>query len=291
MNRNRNIPTAATEEEDDDGPCFYKVLNVPRTASMAQIKQAYYRKALEHHPDRNAGKEEAAAQAFVQVGAAYEVLADPETRHIYDEYGRAGLVLREQGYAAPTRQQQQQQGQAHAGFPFEHDFGFRRAQEIFEAFWAELSEQQQSFVDANMDDDLFFATPFLASARHAYLPPSAFADSTSLMAHHAERRIDLFGLDSAFSGMLREQHQRQHQGSSAAMSGTSFFGTGEGVRRSVRTVTTVGQGGRRFSRKETTVTHSNGRQETVVEEWEEEAPLSWSQHQERGMGPWRWYRG
>lgn len=290
MNRNRNIPTATTEEEDDGGPCVYQVLNVPRTASMAQIKQAYYRKALEYHPDRNAGNEDAAAQAFVQVGAAYEVLADPERRHIYDEHGRMGLALHEQGYAEPTRQQQQQ-GQAHAGFPFEQDFGFRRAQEIFEAFWAELSEQQQSFVDANMDDDLFFATPFLVNARHSYLPPSVFADTTSHMAHHHAKRRDPFGLDSAFSGMFREQHQRQYQGSSAAVSATSSFGTGEGVHRSVRTVTTVGQGGRRFSRKETTVTHSNGRQETVVEEWEEEAPLPWSQHQERGMGPWRWYRG
>lgn len=47
---------------------------------------------------------------------------------------------------------------------------------------------------------------------------------------------------------------------------------GGGVRRSVRTATTVGAGGRSRTRKETTTTYPDGRSETTVEEWEEEVP-------------------
>ncbi|MHC4480940.1 MAG: molecular chaperone DnaJ, partial [Planctomycetota bacterium] len=63
---------------------------VERDASQAELKKAYRRMALKHHPDRNPGDAEAAEQ-FKAAAEAYEVLGNEETRRRYDLYGKAGL--------------------------------------------------------------------------------------------------------------------------------------------------------------------------------------------------------
>lgn len=69
---------------------YYEVLGVERTASADEIRKAYKREALKHHPDRNPG--DAAAEAkFKVVNEAYQVLSDDEKRQIYDQFGHAGL--------------------------------------------------------------------------------------------------------------------------------------------------------------------------------------------------------
>ena len=69
---------------------YYGLLGVSRDASAAEIKKAYRKVALEHHPDRNAGSKEA-EERFKQATEAYEALRDPEKRARYDRCGMEGL--------------------------------------------------------------------------------------------------------------------------------------------------------------------------------------------------------
>ncbi|CAG9330976.1 unnamed protein product [Blepharisma stoltei] len=59
---------------------YYKVLGIPKTASKAEIRKAYLNLAKTHHPDTATGNEE----KFKQIGEAYEVLSDENTRKQYD---------------------------------------------------------------------------------------------------------------------------------------------------------------------------------------------------------------
>lgn len=69
---------------------YYEVLGVDRTASADEIRKAYKREALKHHPDRNPGDATAEAK-FKAVNEAYQVLSDEEKRRVYDQFGHAGL--------------------------------------------------------------------------------------------------------------------------------------------------------------------------------------------------------
>ncbi|KPK75807.1 MAG: hypothetical protein AMJ79_09620 [Phycisphaerae bacterium SM23_30] len=69
---------------------YYEVLGVSRSAGADDIKRAYRRMALKHHPDKNPNDKEA-EQKFKQCAEAYEVLSDPEKRQRYDRFGHEGL--------------------------------------------------------------------------------------------------------------------------------------------------------------------------------------------------------
>ncbi|XP_045123335.1 dnaJ homolog shv-like [Portunus trituberculatus] len=78
------------------GRDFYKILGVPRDASVNQIKKAYRRLAKEYHPDKN--KDDPHAEdKFKDLGAAYEVLVDDEKRQKYDRCGEE-CVAKEDGF-------------------------------------------------------------------------------------------------------------------------------------------------------------------------------------------------
>ena len=66
--------------------CYYKVLGVDKKATDAELKKAYRKLALRHHPDKGGSEEK-----FKQISEAYEVLSDPKKRHVYDVYGHEGL--------------------------------------------------------------------------------------------------------------------------------------------------------------------------------------------------------
>ena len=64
----------------------YEVLEVPQDASLQDIKKAYRRLAVQHHPDRNPGNEEEATIKFREVSEAYEILSDEKSRREYDQF-------------------------------------------------------------------------------------------------------------------------------------------------------------------------------------------------------------
>jgi molecular chaperone DnaJ len=69
---------------------YYEVLSVEKDADGEEIKRAYRKLAMQYHPDRNSGDEEAAAR-FKEAAEAYDVLSNPDKRQRYDRYGHAGL--------------------------------------------------------------------------------------------------------------------------------------------------------------------------------------------------------
>ncbi len=85
---------------------YYEVLGVSRNASEADLKAAYRKLAMQHHPDRNPG-DKACEQRFKEINEAYDVLKDAEKRAAYDRFGHAAF---EPGMAA------------HSGFGFGDDF-------------------------------------------------------------------------------------------------------------------------------------------------------------------------
>ena len=69
---------------------YYEVLGVARDASEEDLKKAYRRCAMKHHPDRNPG-DKAAEAAFKECKEAYEVLSDGGKRRMYDQHGHAAF--------------------------------------------------------------------------------------------------------------------------------------------------------------------------------------------------------
>jgi molecular chaperone DnaJ len=69
---------------------FYKLLDVARDATEADIKKAYRRLAMKFHPDRNPD-DPTSELKFKECKEAYEVLCDAQKRAVYDQFGHAGL--------------------------------------------------------------------------------------------------------------------------------------------------------------------------------------------------------
>jgi len=69
---------------------YYEILEVSRTASKEEIKKAFRKKAMKHHPDRNPGDKEAEIK-FKEAREAYEVLSNDQKRRTYDQFGHAGV--------------------------------------------------------------------------------------------------------------------------------------------------------------------------------------------------------
>jgi len=84
------------EEDDDDAPQaeskpvdterYYQLLEVEKSATQADIKKAFRKLAVTHHPDKGGDPEK-----FKEITKAYEVLSDDEKRQLYDKYGEEGV--------------------------------------------------------------------------------------------------------------------------------------------------------------------------------------------------------
>jgi molecular chaperone DnaJ len=70
--------------------CYYEVLGVQRTATEAELKSAYRKLAMQHHPDRNPGDTDC-EHRFKELNEAYDVLKDGDKRAAYDRFGHAAF--------------------------------------------------------------------------------------------------------------------------------------------------------------------------------------------------------
>ena len=91
---------------------YYEILGVKRDVTEADLKKAYRRLAMKHHPDRNP-EDKKAEEHFKEAKEAYEVLSDAKKRAAYDQFGHAGV----DAHAAGAR------GHGGAGFDPNDVFG------------------------------------------------------------------------------------------------------------------------------------------------------------------------
>lgn len=97
---------------------YYKILGVNKNATQDEIKKAFRKLALKHHPDKNPG-DKAAEAKFKEINEANEVLGDREKRKRYDELGSNWNSYQQEGGFDWSKYRQQQGG----GGGFQTDFG------------------------------------------------------------------------------------------------------------------------------------------------------------------------
>jgi DnaJ-class molecular chaperone len=122
---------------------YYELLGVSKNASLNEIKTAYRKQALKWHPDKNKSPE--ASEKFKEINQAFEVLADPKKREVYDQYGPEAFKRGGFGQGGTGPQSYNYQNgpftytytTSREGSPFEgFDFGgFSDPFEIFEQFF------------------------------------------------------------------------------------------------------------------------------------------------------------
>lgn len=98
---------------------YYKILEVPKTASESEIKAAFRKLAKKYHPDLNPDNKEAEAK-FKEMNEAYQVLSNPEKRKKYDQYGKDWEHADE--FEKAKQQRQYQGSEFNGGEEFSGDF-------------------------------------------------------------------------------------------------------------------------------------------------------------------------
>lgn len=110
---------------------YYEVLGVAKGASADELKKAFRRAAVKHHPDKEGGDE----AKFKEVNEAYDVLKDSQKRQRYDQFGHAGVGGSGGGGGNPYEGFSSQNG----NFDFGDGFG-----DIFSQFFGGGGSRQQA---------------------------------------------------------------------------------------------------------------------------------------------------
>jgi len=172
----RRAPAAGVPSEIRMPPqdsYFYDLLDLPFTATEADVKRAYRQASLRWHPDKNPGNKQEAEEMFKLLARAYEVLKDPELRKLYDAHGEEGL---KQG--GPPDRTQQPFGGAFMSTP--HPFQFRSAFDVFNDFFGGHNPFDDPFF---RQPDPFAHDPFFAAhqAHFAHADPFRMFGNTPLV--------------------------------------------------------------------------------------------------------------
>lgn len=117
---------------------YYELLGISKGASADEIKKAYRKLAVQHHPDKTGGDE----AKFKEISEAYEVLKDPSKRQRYDQFGHAGIGGN--GGSAGGSPFEGFQGFGGNGQGFEFDFGSGGLGDIFGSFFGGGQGRQEA---------------------------------------------------------------------------------------------------------------------------------------------------
>lgn len=131
---------------------YYKILELDKSASDADIKKAYRRLAREYHPDLNPSDANA-KKKFQQINEANEVLSDPEKRKKFDKYGKDW----EHGAAYESAQGRQRSGPRTTSSNTGYDFGGGDFSDFFESMFGHRSaggSQQMKYKGQDLTADL-----------------------------------------------------------------------------------------------------------------------------------------
>ena len=120
---------------------YYEILGVPRNAGKDELKAAFRKLAMQHHPDRNPG-DATSEQKFKELNEAYEILKDDNRRAAYDRYGHAAF----EGAGAGARSGAQ-------GFDFNFGSGFA---DIFDEMFGEFMGGRRGRPSQERGGDLRF---------------------------------------------------------------------------------------------------------------------------------------
>jgi curved DNA-binding protein len=117
---------------------YYKILGVSKNATQNEIKKAYRKLALKHHPDKNGGNKEA-EEKFKAISEANEVLSNPEKRKQYDEIGanwEQNKYANQDGNAYYSNQQGRDHSRYYSQANYEDMFGGQGGfSDFFEQFF------------------------------------------------------------------------------------------------------------------------------------------------------------
>ncbi len=127
---------------------YYELLGLARGASADEIKKAYRKLAMQHHPDRNPG-DQAAEHKFKEINEAYDVLKDEQKRAAYDRFGHAAF---ENGGRGGGGGGGGPGGPGFGGFNFE--FGSGGFADIFDEMFGEFMGQRRPGAASGRGQDL-----------------------------------------------------------------------------------------------------------------------------------------
>lgn len=281
----------------ENGDDAYQVLGVSREATESEIKKAYRKLALKHHPDKQTSEEsrKQATDVFVKISNAYEILSDPKQRQEYDNKGRFQN-------SSSSNNSRQQQPSGHDFFfsgmgGRRHPFEFHDPFEVFDRVFREEFGRNNSRGMGAMHDDIFGSrqSAFGGSPFSSMMGGSMFDGpffSGGMGNPMTSQRQD----NSSFSGggfgghdpFAMLQHSMMSGGggngstTSFSMSSSNFPGFGNsGISTSTSTTSRI-VNGRRQTVRETTIKKPDGSIERKVEtEGDDTPPL----HMQQGEMP------
>jgi len=243
---------------------YYEILGLKRTATEDEIKKAYRKLAIKWHPDKNPENQSEASEKFKKIGEAYEVLSDPVKRREYDqEYEEGGRFSTDpnNGRGDSFRRQGSKN--------FSSGFSDQRAFDLFNSFFADFEDfHEMGFVGFGGRLGGAFGIDRMRNVEN-----NRSSGRNREGGFGRNPFGSLFNDDFFNSDPFGDFGGGGFGSSSSSMSfSSSIGGSGKGVSRSTSTSSYIGHDGRRITRKETTVTHSDGRKESNVEEFIEDAP-------------------
>jgi len=261
----------------DNGDDAYHVLGVSREATEAEIKKAYRKLALKHHPDKQTTEESRrqASEIFAKISNAYEILGDPQQRLEYDNRGRY------QNNNSSNRQNSSAHDFFYAGMGGgRHPFQFHDPFEVFNRVFREEFGHHNSGGMGGVQDDVYGSnrSSFVGSPFSSMMGRSPFDDPFfgggmgNPMGR--QRHSDPFFGGGGFGGgdpfaMIQQSMMNGGGGNGAStsfsMSSSSFPGMGgNGISTSTSTTTRI-VNGRRQSVRETIIRKPDGTVERKIE--------------------------